>query len=128
VTLLGLALGGFGLGLIARSLVVVSGRGRPLRGARPALVLAGPYLRTRNPMLVGLVVALVGAALAASDARVALLALLIAGGGHAWVTRVEEPRLLARFGDFYAAYRERVPRWLPALRRPVAAERITVRG
>jgi protein-S-isoprenylcysteine O-methyltransferase Ste14 len=128
VTLLGLAIGALGVGLAVRSLMLVSGRGRPRRGARPALVLAGPYLRTRNPMLLGLVVAFAGVALAASDGWFGLLAALVAGGGHVWVTRVEEPRLLARFGDFYAAYRERVPRWLPAVGRPGAAERLTGEG
>lgn len=35
---------------------------------------------------------------------------------HLYVVRVEEPRLVERFGADYAAYARRVPRWLP--RRP----------
>src|SRR5262249_16697016 len=60
---LGIALAVAGGALAVRSAVLLAGRGRPRRGARPALVLAGPYLRMRNPLAAGLLLALAGAAL-----------------------------------------------------------------
>jgi len=40
-----------GLALAVRSALLLGGRGRPRRGPRPAFILAGPYLRMRNPLL-----------------------------------------------------------------------------
>src|SRR4029077_7067771 len=106
-----------GVALAARSALLLAGRGRPRRGPPPAFVLAGPYLRARNPLYAGLVLALGGAALAAASWTLALVALAAGVGAHLWVVRVEEPRLLARFGAAYAEYVRRVPRWVPTLRR-----------
>lgn len=76
-----------------------------------ALYTEGPYARSRNPQYVGMLVGLVGAALAANSLPFAVLAALHA----AWVVLLpfaEEPWLRARFGDEFAAYCERVPRFV----------------
>jgi protein-S-isoprenylcysteine O-methyltransferase Ste14 len=114
VQALGLALVLGGAALAARSAALLAGRGRPVRGPRPAFVLAGPYLRVRNPLLGGVVVALAGGALAARSWWLATAAVAAALAAHAWVVRVEEPRLRTRFGPAYEAYLARVPRWCPA--------------
>ena len=106
-----LLVGGLALGV--RSVLLLAGRGRPRRGPTPAFILAGPYLRMRNPLLLGSIIALLGAALATGSWPLALLAAIAGATAHVWVVRVEEPRLRARFGAAYAAYLERVPRWLP---------------
>jgi protein-S-isoprenylcysteine O-methyltransferase Ste14 len=36
-----------------------------------------------------------------------------AAAAHAWVVRVEEPKLRGRFGVAYTEYLKRVPRWFP---------------
>ena len=113
----GIVTGVIGIALAARSGLLLAGRGRPRRGPRPAFVLAGPYLRTRNPLYAGLVLALGGGALAAASRTLALVALAAGAGAHIWVVRVEEPRLAARFGAAYAEYLRRVPRWVPRLKR-----------
>jgi protein-S-isoprenylcysteine O-methyltransferase Ste14 len=113
----GLLLGAVGAALALRSLILLSGRGRPRRGRRPAFVLAGPYLRMRNPLLAGSVLAMAGLALAASSGRLAVATLLAAVAAHLWVVRVEEPRLRARFGAAYEEYCRRIPRWLPRVER-----------
>ena len=118
----GVVLGVIGVALAVRSALLLAGRGRPRRGPRPAFVLAGPYLRTRNPLYAGLVLALGGAALAAASWGLALVALAAGVGAHLWVVRVEEPRLQARFGAAYAEYLRRVPRWMPTLRRGSLSE------
>ena len=113
----GLLVALLGLVLSVRSLLLLAGRGRPRRGPKPALVLAGPYLRVRNPLYGGIVVALAGMAVALASWALGFLAAVAACAGHLWVVRVEEPRLHARFGDAYAEYVRRVPRWIPAVRR-----------
>ena len=81
------------------------------------LVVRGPYRFIRNPMYLGAALALSGAA--AFYGSIALLyyamALLIAA--HLFVVFYEEPYLRRTFGDQYAAYCERVGRWLPRRRR-----------
>jgi protein-S-isoprenylcysteine O-methyltransferase Ste14 len=109
----GLLLAVVGLLLALRSALVLVGRGRPRRGPRPALVLAGPYLRMRNPLLAGVLLAVAGTALAVGSWLLVGLALALAVGAHLWVVRREEPRLRARFGAAYAAYMAHVPRWVP---------------
>ena len=118
--MVGILLAVVGAALALRAAVLLAGRGRPRRGPTPAFILAGPYLRLRNPLLGGVVLGLVGVALATRSWSVATVALVAALGAHRWVTRVEEPRLAARFGVAYAEYLRRVRRWLP--RRPRAGD------
>jgi protein-S-isoprenylcysteine O-methyltransferase Ste14 len=102
-----------GAALALRSALLLAGRGRPRRGPQPSFVIAGPYRRTRNPLLAGVLVAAAGVALAAHSIAVAACVAAAALVAHLWVVRVEEPRLVARFGDAYAAYLRCVPRWIP---------------
>lgn len=118
MSVVGIVVGISGAALALRSALLLAGRGRPRRGPLPAFVLAGPYLRMRNPLLAGMLLMLWGAALAASSWWLAGVSLLGVIGSHAWIVRVEEPRLRARFGPAYAEYLRRVPRWLPAMSRP----------
>jgi len=109
----GLVIALAGVALAARSGQLLAGRGRPRRGPQPEFVLAGPYLRVRNPLYAGLVLGLMGAAIAAASWPLAFAATGAAALAHAWVVRVEEPRLRARFGAAYDAYLRKVPRWVP---------------
>ena len=106
-----------GIALAVRSGLLLLGIGRPRRGPRPDFVLAGPYLRVRNPLLAGVLLACAGVALALASWPAGAVALGGALGGHLWVVGLEEPRLETRFGHAYAEYLRRVPRWLPALGR-----------
>jgi protein-S-isoprenylcysteine O-methyltransferase Ste14 len=113
VRTVGLLLGLAGAALAMRSATLLAGRGRPRRGPRPELMIAGPYVRMRNPLLAGVVLALAGVAWWRESAWLLLLAAVAAGAAHWWVTRIEEPRLRRRFGAAYEAYLRRVPRWIP---------------
>jgi protein-S-isoprenylcysteine O-methyltransferase Ste14 len=117
VTLLGAVLALAGAVLAVRSATLLVGRGRPRRGPTPAFILAGPYLKSRNPLFAGVVLALAGVALASRSTSLGLVAGVAVAAAHLFVVRVEEPRLRARFGDAYAAYLTAVPRWLPSRRR-----------
>ena len=76
------------------------------------VVMSGIYRVTRNPMYVGLAVALIGwgAYLAAPLALLGPIVFM------AFITRFqiipEERALLAKFGDEFAAYIKKVKRWL----------------
>jgi protein-S-isoprenylcysteine O-methyltransferase Ste14 len=77
-----------------------------------ALVSDGMFRLSRNPMYLGLILVLAGAALLLSSP----LALLVAPAYGWWVQRrfiAREERLLEdRFGDAYRAYCLRVRRWV----------------
>ena len=115
--MVGLLLALSGAALAVRSASLLAGRGRPHRGPSPAFVIAGPYVRVRNPLLAGVVVALAGLALWRASGILLLLAGVAAWAAHWWVTRVEEPDLRRRFGAAYEAYVRGVPRWIPHRRR-----------
>jgi protein-S-isoprenylcysteine O-methyltransferase Ste14 len=72
----------------------------------------GPYAVTRHPMYTGLLVMLLGAALAWNSLLTLALAVLMVVP-FAIQARIEEPLLEAHFGEAYRDYRRRVPRLLP---------------
>jgi protein-S-isoprenylcysteine O-methyltransferase Ste14 len=81
-----------------------------------ALVSAGAYRYSRNPMKSGLFLVLAGEALAMQSAALAAWFACFAVVNVVYIQLHEEPGLLKRFGARYVEYRERVPRWWPALR------------
>lgn len=74
----------------------------------------GPYRYVRNPMYLGHLIFMLGLAITfQSWTAVALLAFHVV-----WFQRrvlEDEVRLLALFGDDYAAYMRRVKRWIPGI-------------
>jgi protein-S-isoprenylcysteine O-methyltransferase Ste14 len=77
------------------------------------LVVSGPYRWVRNPMYLGAMTSLLGAAV--YYVSPALFAYLAAFGvwAHLFVVLYEEPRLRRTFGPAYKAYVAEVRRWLP---------------
>lgn len=79
------------------------------------LIVFGPYRRVRNPLYVGNVAVAVGLALGFAGPWAAgafLVALLLLYSG---VIRSEEGILQATYGESYAEFKRRVPRWIPRL-------------
>jgi protein-S-isoprenylcysteine O-methyltransferase Ste14 len=114
----GLALVALGVALAAHTILLFVRRGggtlAPWDPTR-ALVSAGAYAYTRNPMKAGLFAVLAGEALL-------LLSLPLAGWlatfmlvNVVYICVSEEPGLRRRFGRAYVDYCERVPRWIPHL-------------
>jgi len=105
-----------GLGLIIRAAICFR-RARttvnPLAPDRASsLVTAGPYRFSRNPMYVGDAALLLAWAIQlAAPVNAIWLALFVVCLDRLQIPR-EEAALAARFGRSYAAYRERVRRWL----------------
>ena len=77
------------------------------------LVVSGPYRVVRNPMFVGVLVALLGDVLVYRSPSVAVFAGSMALLFHVFIVGYEEPKLRRLFGPSFIAYCESVPRWLP---------------
>ena len=109
-----------GVGLVISSRVLAQAARNAFRRVgtnvlptQPTIALAtdGPYRYTRNPIYLSHLVLDVGAALLVDGAAPLLLLPLVAIGLHWAVVRPEEQYLQRKFGDAYAAYCQRVPRW-----------------
>jgi prolipoprotein diacylglyceryltransferase/protein-S-isoprenylcysteine O-methyltransferase Ste14 len=87
------------------------GRGLPVSHLPPErFVDTGPYRIVRHPIYVAFTLALSGSGLAFGSAGVAFGAAgFLLAGWLIYVLGFEEPRLIARFGAEYEAYRQRVP-------------------
>ena len=82
------------------------------------LVIAGPYRFVRNPMYLGMAIALIGEALVYPNLARLMLILLptLAVVIMLFVRFYEEPTLRRMFGADYENYCRGVRRWLPRLR------------
>ncbi len=76
------------------------------------LVASGPYALVRHPIYTGLLLALIGSAMARGEWR-GLLAVLVAWAALWRKLRLEERWMAERFGEQYGAYRKRVPALVP---------------
>lgn len=93
---------------------VIRGQGTPAPFDPPRrFVVIGPYAWVRNPMYLGGISMLLGFALWHGSPAMILFTLAVWLLVHAFVVFTEEPQLLKRFGEPYAAYLARVRRWLP---------------
>ena len=110
-----LVLGGAGVALYCSSLFRRIGLGTPVPIEPPQqLVVSGLYRYSRNPIYVADVAILLGIFLVGGWATQLLYALVVTGLIHALIVLHEEPVLQRRFGEPYARYVQRVPRWLPS--------------
>jgi len=86
----------------------------------PALIAPTRFLVTtalhryvRNPMYLGVALAIVGEAAIFHSFPVLVYAAIMLTIAHIFVVLYEEPTLKRQFGQSYEEYRRRVPRWLP---------------
>ena len=97
------------------------GRGTPAPIDAPTrLVVRGLYRCTRNPMYVGVLTTILGWAALCRAPALLVYAMVVATCFQLIIVLYEEPHLTRVFGSEYDAYRARVGRWLPRLRRPPA--------
>jgi len=90
------------------------GRGTPFPLDAPSrLVTTGPFSVIRNPIIAAEVAVIWGEALFFASVGILIYAVLISLAAHLAVVYGEEPDLRRRFGDEYAEYCDRVPRWWP---------------
>ena len=77
-----------------------------------ALVAAGPYTYTRNPMYLSLCLLYLGLSLLINGVLSVLFLVPLALTLHFGVIKREERYLAAKFGETYLAYQRRVRRWI----------------
>ncbi|MBK6433755.1 isoprenylcysteine carboxylmethyltransferase family protein [Candidatus Amarolinea dominans] len=85
--------------------------------ATQKLIVRPPYSFCRNPMTLGTIVAYLGIGVILGSPGAALVIILGAAALLTYIRRAEEQEMIARFGDEYLAYRDRVPFIIPRLRR-----------
>jgi protein-S-isoprenylcysteine O-methyltransferase Ste14 len=79
--------------------------------AEPELVTSGPYRFVRHPIYSGLLLAVLGTALATN--LIGLIVVVILGGYFYYSASVEEKNLIATFPTAYPAYRSRTKMLVP---------------
>lgn len=90
------------------------GRGTPLPLDAPKqLVAHGLYRFVRNPMYVGVLLAILGQGWLFGSMATMEYLVVVAVLFHLFVLLYEEPALGRKFGGTYERYRETVPRWVP---------------
>jgi protein-S-isoprenylcysteine O-methyltransferase Ste14 len=119
IELTGLGLVGLGFALVLWCLVTFAfvGRGTAAPFDPPrTLVVAGPYRFVRNPIYIGAVVAMLGAAMVLWSGWLVLYAFAVLIVTHLLVILYEEPHLRRVFGQPYEDYLRTVHRWVPTWR------------
>jgi len=82
------------------------------------LVTTALHRYVRNPMYLGVALAILGEAALFRSIHVAEYAGIMLLIAHTFVVLYEEPTLQRQFGESYEEYRRNVPRWIPRLRNP----------
>lgn len=113
------------LGILAGAVLLVAciwefartGRGTlsPIDPPR-VLVVRGLYRYVRNPMYLSVTMLVLGEALLAGSAGLAIYWLVWFASANVFVMAYEEPALRRRFGVDYERYAQAVRRWLPRVR------------
>jgi protein-S-isoprenylcysteine O-methyltransferase Ste14 len=102
------------LALFAWAIVTMARAGSSVPTNLPtaAIVESGPYRFTRNPIYLGMLLALTGLAIAFDNLWLLVMLLPFALVIRYGVVAREEAYLERKFGDAYRGYRSRVRRWL----------------
>ncbi len=86
---------------------------RALLGEEPKeVVRGGLYRYSRNPMYLGVFIAIAGQAVVYRSTRIVIYLLIAVAFFHCVVVFLEEPHLARERGRSYEEYCRRVPRWL----------------
>lgn len=112
-----LACSGAALAFHTTRLFFRHGEGTPAPWEPPRkLVVRGAYRYVRNPMIIGVLLMLVGEALALGSFYILIWTAVFFVANNFYFILSEEPGLERRFGAEYIDYKRNVPRWIPRLR------------
>jgi protein-S-isoprenylcysteine O-methyltransferase Ste14 len=93
---------------------LVAGRGTLAPWDAPrSLVVVGLYRYVRNPMYIGVLAIICGAAIFTGSPEVAAYGAIVAAGFHLRVIYYEEPVLARQFPEDWPVYAATVGRWVP---------------
>lgn len=87
-------------------------------GQTERIIAHGPFALVRNPLYVGNLTIILGVLIYAGAPVLGFLALVFFLFQYHCIAKYEESLLLAKFGDEYQRYLERIPAWIP-LKMPV---------
>lgn len=80
------------------------------------LVTTALHRYVRNPMYLGVALAILGEAAVFRSLHLVVYAGVMLLIAHVFVLTYEEPTLVRQFGESYEEYRRQVPRWIPKFR------------
>ena len=93
------------------------GNGTPVPTSPPInFVVSGPYRYVRNPMIIGIMIALLGECVFFASWYVTYWLAFVLVGNLIYIGFFEEKELEKRFGSEYVDYKNNVPGWIPRLR------------
>lgn len=96
------------------ALFKAEGRGTPNPILPPVyFVSSGPYRFSRNPMVIGVFLIILGQSFFFFSLSLLAVALLFGAVLYLYIICYEEPSLRERFGEPYVSYCMKVPRFLP---------------
>lgn len=81
------------------------------------LLVEGPYLYVRNPMVIGVILILISESIILQSWEILSWMVVFVIINSAYFVLYEEPQLERRFGEKYLSYKLDVPRWLPRISR-----------
>lgn len=112
--LVGLAFIAAGLGFAVAGRLTFARAGTEIYTFREPgrLVTGGVFRISRNPMYLGMLVLLLGAAILLGSLTPFFIAALFGIVADRWYIRYEEAAMTAKFGEDYRAYQRRTRRWL----------------
>ena len=97
-------------------LFATAGEGTPAPWDPPKkLVVRGVYRHVRNPMISGVIFALLAEALFFQSWALVIWTGFFMAANAVYIPRFEEPGVVQRFGDDFRVYQANVPRLLPRL-------------
>jgi protein-S-isoprenylcysteine O-methyltransferase Ste14 len=106
---------GLGFSVLARVWLGGNWSGTVTLKQNHELIRSGPYRWVRHPIYTGLLVAVLGSAIALGEWR-GLLALVLITVSFSYKLRIEERFLTEQFGAAYTSYQNEVPRLMPLSR------------
>jgi protein-S-isoprenylcysteine O-methyltransferase Ste14 len=110
------ALSGQALRVLVIGLVYITRGGQNRQVWAGALVDTGMFAHSRNPLYVANMLLYLGLSIVHNGWAMYLIVLPFFAVAYVCVVAAEEVYLSGRFGEAYADYRSRVPRWVPSAR------------
>lgn len=103
----------FGEGIRLYTVAFLGKEGDDRDARTEAVITHGPFAIVRNPLYIGNLTIVLGVLIYACAPVIGFLSLVYFLFQYHCIVKYEESLLLAKFGDEYQRYLERVPAWIP---------------